>query len=159
MSVAAISKALQARLRQVLIDAPTAAGQPALAETVYSAREYDAVAENNMLCPSVAVIYSGYTPIQRPGQAANQANRQQVGFQFLVVLNVSSAYDTATAEGIQDEVSPLFDAVLKALLGFRPLQGFLPMTLDPAPGAAVSSAGFGYYPIAFTTAASYVGTP
>ncbi len=43
--------------------------QPALAETVYSAREYDAVAENNMLCPSVAVIYSGYTPIQRPGQA------------------------------------------------------------------------------------------
>lgn len=159
MSVAAISKALQARLQQVLIDGPAAAGQPKLAEAIYSAREYEAVPENNMICPSVAVIYSGYTPIQTPGQSATQAAHQQVGFQFLVVLNVSSAADTFTAEGVQDEVSPLFDAVLQALLGFRPLKGFLPLKLDPAPGAAVSSAGFGYYPIMFTTAASYRGTP
>lgn len=159
MSVAAISKSLQDRLRQVLIDDRVSAGQLPLAEVVYSAREYEAVAENVMVCPSVAVIYSGYTPIQTPGQAANQATHQQVGFQFMVVLNVSSAADTATAEGVQDEVSPLFDAALQALLGFRPLKGFLPLKLDPAPGAALSSAGFGYYPIAFTTAAAYRGTP
>lgn len=159
MSVAAISLAIQARLQKLLIDDPKAAGNLPLAETIYSAREYEAVPENNMLCPSVAVIYSGYTPIQTPGQAVNTSAIQQVGFQFMVVLNVASAADTATADGVQDEVSPLFDAVLKGLLGFRPLPGFLRLKLDPAPGAALSSAGFGYYPLAFTTAASYSGTP
>lgn len=159
MSVAAISKAIQDRLQARLIDEPKTAGIVPLAEAIYSGREYAAVPESNMVCPSVAVIYSGYTPVQTPGQATNTAARQQVSFQFIVVLNVSSAADTATAEGIQDEVSPMFDAALKALLGFRPLQGFLPLKLDPAPGAAVSSAGFGYYPLAFSTAAHYAGTP
>lgn len=159
MSVAAISKAIQDRLQKVLIDDAKAAGTLPLAEVIYSAREYEAVPENNMLCPSVAVIYSGYTPIQTPGQAANTSSTQQVGFQFMVVLNVSSAADTATADGVQDEVSPLFDAVLQGLLGFRPIPKFLPLKLDPAPGAALSTAGFGYYPLAFTTAATYRGTP
>lgn len=157
MSVAAISKAIQARLQKMLIDDPKAAGNLPLAETIYSAREYEAVAENNMLCPSVAVIYSGYTPIQTPGQAANTSSIQEVGMQFMVVLNVASAADTATADGVQDEVSPLFDAAMEALLGFRPVPKFKPLKLDPAPGAALSSAGFGYYPLAFTTAATYRG--
>lgn len=157
MSVAAISRAIQARLQKMLIDDPKAAGILPLAEAIYSAREYEAIQENNMLCPSVAVIYSGYTPIQTPGQTTNTSSIQQVGMQFMIVLNVSSAADTATADGVQDEVSPLFDAAMEALLGFRPTPKFLPMKLDPAPGAALSSAGFGYYPLAFTTAATYRG--
>lgn len=159
MSVAAISQAIQARLQKVLIDDRQAAGTTPLAEVIYSAREYAAVAENVMVTPSVAVIYSGYTPTQTPGQANNMAGIQEVAFQFMVVLNVSSAADTYTADGVEDEVSPLFDAAMEALLGFRPLAKFKPLKLDPAPGAALSSAGFGFYPIAFTTAATFRGTP
>jgi len=155
MSVSAISKAIQARLTQGLI---TDQVTP-LVDMIYSQRDYLAVPENNMVCPSIAVVYSGYTPTQTPGQAANTAMNQEVSFQFLIVLNISNAGDTATGEGVEDEVSPLFDACMELLLGFRPAAGFKPLKLDPAPGAAVSDAGFGYYPLAFTTARAYRGKP
>lgn len=159
MSVQAISESIQARLRQHLIADRVAAGQPALVEMVYSHRDYAAVPEDVMVFPSAAVVYAGYTPLQTPGNVASTAGIQQLGFQFLVVINVSNAGDTGTGEGVQDEVSPLFDACLDALLGFRPIPKFTPLKLDPAPGAAVSDAGFGYYPLAFTTAATYRGNP
>lgn len=155
MSVSVISKAIQERLRKGLI---TDLAIP-LVEMVYSQRDYVAVPENNMVCPSIAVIYSGYTPVQTPGQAVVTAMNQQVAYQFLIVLNISNAGDTSTGEGVEDEVSPLFDACLELLLGFRPAPNFLPLKLDPAPGAAVSDAGFGYYPISFTTARAYRGKP
>ncbi len=159
MSIEAISKAIQDRLTQQLITDRQAAGLPPLLETVYGHTDYAAVPEENIVCPSAAVVYSGYTPQQTPGNAANMAHVQLVAFSWLVVLNVSNAGDTGTGEGVQDEVSPLFDACMQALLGFRPVPGFTPLKLDPAPGAAVSDAGFGYYPLAFTTAATYRGKP
>lgn len=157
MSVQVISVAIRQRLTQRLVTDREAAGLPRLALEVYSHRDYALLPEDGLICPSVAVVYGGYSPIQTPGQTIKTAAIQQIGFQFLTVINVSSAADTHTGEGVQEEVSPLFDACLEALLGFVPAKGFSGLKLDPAPGAAVTEAGFGYYPLAFTTAATYRG--
>lgn len=159
MSVNTLSLAIQDRLRKFLVTDRVSAGQLPLVELVYGHQDYAAMPESNMVCPSVAVIYSGYTPQATPGNVTNTAHIQLVGYSFVICINVSHAGDTGTGEGVQEEVSPLFDACMEALLGFKPGKPFTPLKLDPAPGAAVSEAGFGYYPLAFTTARTYRGNP
>lgn len=153
-----ISAAMVKRLSDRLIADRVAAGQVALVEAVYSQTEYVAVPESQMVTPSLAVVYSGYTPDGTPGTSKKVAHIQRVGFSFLVVINVASAFNSNEADGVNEEVSPVFNAVLEALLGFRPGKGIEPMSLEPAPGSAFD-AGFMYYPVSFTTAATYVGTP
>lgn len=158
MSVTAIEAALVARLEALLKVAPVA-GQAAPAGKVlhvYAQADYTTVTEQAMVTPSLAVIYTGYTPgASLPGNHGVQ----QVGFGWLVVVNVRNARDAASGQGVRDDASPIFDAVLEALLGFRPTPKHSPLQLEPAPGAALTDAGFGYYPLQFTTTATYRGTP
>lgn len=154
-----VANAMVARLQQQLIAARVDAGGDALVEAVYTQAEYTAIPETSMVTPSLAVIYNGYTPRATPGNNGTVPNVALVGLSFLVVINVASALSTNEADGLHDAVSPVFDAVLHALLGFRPAKGMACMSLEPAPGAAVSDAGFGYYPMSFSTAATYRGNP
>lgn len=149
MSVVAVEAAIVARLKAQMLDIAVP-----LLKAVYAEQEYAALPERTMVTPSAAVIYQGYTPTQniKPGGI------QEIRFEYLVVLNVRSAKSTDTGQGVRDEASPLIDAALAALLGFRPIAKFQPLKLEPAPGAALSDAGFGYYPLAFSTLATYRGT-
>lgn len=147
MSVEAISDALVARAVARLKDT-------GLVRQVYAQADYAAIPEANLVTPSVAVIYTGYTP--GPAKAAPNVVDVQLG--WLLVINVRNARDTAGGAGVREAVSPIFDACLAAFLGFRPLPGFRPLELAPAPGAALTDAGAGYYPLAFTTTATYRGT-
>lgn len=150
MSITLIEAALVDRLRTRLVD------DAHLVEVVYAHQEYADVPEAVMVTPSLAVIYNGYSP----GTAADQAGLiQSIEFDWLVVVNVASAQQSDRGDGVRLVASPIIDAVFAALLGFRPLPKFRPMKLAPAPGAAVTDAGFGYYPLAFTTTATYRGTP
>lgn len=154
MSVKALEDALVARLKARLVDAPELSA-PLVLE-VYGHQDYADVPEVNMVTPSIAVVYTGYTPGDR---ADKSGTIQSIAFGWTIVVNVASAQQSARGDGVRDEASPIFDAVLAALLGWRPLKGFQPLLLEPAPGAAVSDAGFGYYPLAFSTTATYRGTP
>ena len=149
MSITAIESAMVERLRLLL-------KTPAIVREVYTQSEYTTVAEQSMVTPSVAVIYTGYTPAARQ---ANNPQIQEISWGWMVVVNVRNARDTGTGAGVRNEASPIIDATIKAMLGFRPLQGFSPLSLEPAPGAALTDAGFGYYPFAFSTKATYRGTP
>lgn len=146
--------ALVARLTSRLVTNPDLAKPLAL--EVYGHQDYADVAEVNMVTPSIAVVYAGYTPGDRGDQAGSI---QSIAFGWTIVINVASAEQSARGDGVRDEVSPIFDAVLEALLGWRPLPRFQPLKLEAAPGAAVSDAGFGYYPVAFSTTATYRGNP
>ena len=151
MSVTAIEAALVARLTAKLGTGPSK-----LVEVVYGHQDYADVPEVNMVTPSLAVVYTGYVP----GTKADQAGViQSIAFGWTIVVNVASAEQSARGDGVRAEASPIFDAVLEALLGWRPLPKFQPLKLEPAPGAAVSDAGFGYYPLAFSTTATYRGNP
>lgn len=151
MSVTAIEAALVDRLVAKL-----ATGPDALVKVVYGHQDYADVPEVNMVTPSLAVIYTGYVP----GPKGDQAGAvQSIAFGWTIVVNVSSAQQSARGDGVRAEASPIFDAVLEALLGWRPIKKFQPLKLEPAPGAAVSDHGFGYYPLAFSTTATYRGNP
>lgn len=149
MSITAIEDALVSRLTARI---KTELG---LVEEVYGDQDYANVPESAMVCPSLAVIYTGITPVASIDKAPHI---QRISFGWLISINVASAEQSNTGAGIRAEVSPIVDAVLEALLGFRVLPKFEPLKLEPAPGAAVSDAGFGYYPLAFSTAATYRGT-
>jgi len=149
VSVTVIESALVARLVAQL-------KVPGLVREVYAQVDYERVTEQAMVTPSVAVIYSGYYLGDKVGTAGVI---REVGFNWLVVVNVRNARSTATGQGVRDEASPIFDAVLEALLGFRPSPKHKPLQLEPAPGAALNDAGFGYYPLAFSTLATYRGNP
>lgn len=151
MSVQAIEAALVARLGAKL----KAAGHVAY---VYSAGEYATVEEGSQLTPAAAVIYNGYEVGDEVGQGIQQA----VDLQFLVVLVTRSAVDFANGGGAADDVSPIFDALLAAVMGWRPTlpDGVFPspFRLAAAPGATVSQQGFAYWPVAFTIRRTYRGS-
>lgn len=146
MSITALEAAIVARLEALLGDA---------VRKVYKQADYAAIPETSMVTPSVAVIYNGYTP----GGAIRPGAIQSVEFGWLAVVNVRNARDSATGQGARDDASPLIDAVFEALLGWKPLPKFQALKLEPAPGAAVSDAGYGYFPLAFSTTGTYRGNP
>lgn len=152
MSVQALESALVARLKDKL-------QAPGHVLHVYTAGEYAQTEERSQLTPAAAVIYNGYTPGDEVGQGVQQA----VAFEFLVVLITRSGVDFTQGGGAADDVSPIFDALLPAVIGWRPPiqgQGFpSPFRLAPAPGSAVSEQGFAYWPAAFTIRRTYRGTP
>lgn len=149
MSITAVEAALVDRLTAVVKT------ERELVQMVYAHQDYADVAEVNMVTPSLAVIYNGYTPGGQPGDKPVPV--QSIALGFIVVVNVASALQTDRGDGVRLEASPIIDAVLEALLGWRPIPKFQPLKLEPAPGAAVSDAGFGYYPLAFSTTATYRG--
>lgn len=151
MSVQAIEAALVARLVAKLKDAD-------LVQTVYTTGEYALVREDSQLHPAAAVVYNGYEVGDEVGQGIQQA----VDLKFLVILVTRSAVDFAHGGGAADDVSPIFDALLPAVIGWRPTlpDGAFtsPFRLEAAPGAPVSDQGFAYWPVAFTIRRTYRGT-
>lgn len=151
MSVQRIEEELAKRLTEKLKDA-------GLVSTVYTAGEFAQVEEQSQVHPAAAVIYNGYRPGDEVGQGAIQA----VEFEFLVVLVTRNVEDFANGGGARDDVSPIFDALLSAVIGWRPpIEGTgFPSTfkLAQASGAQTSAAGFAYWPVAFTIRRNYRGS-
>lgn len=151
MSAQAIEAALADRLAERL--------KPDLVSYVYTAGEFARAPEDSQFHPALAVIYNGYTPGDTVGQGVQQA----VELEFLVVVITRSAVDFNHGGGAAEDASPLFDAVVQAVIGWRPKLGGSvfpsPFQLAPAPGAAVSEGGFSYWPLAFTIRRTYRGTP
>lgn len=126
---------------------------------VYTTAEYGDLEERSQVTPSAAVIYQGYAPVSTPG-AVYGARVQQVEKTYYVVVAVRSALNTSTSEGARAASAPIVEAVMAALVGWRPpnLPDEGPLQLAPAPGAAFTDAGYAYYPIAFTNRRTYRGT-
>lgn len=146
MTIKAVESAIVSRLQSKL-----GAG----VRKVYTAAEVAQVEERSQVAPSVAVIYNGMTPTQEVGGGLVQ----EVALQFLAVVTVRNARGSGTQEGAREDAAELVDAVLEALLGFRPLTNCGPLKLEQAPGAGFTDAGFAYYPLAFEIRRSYRGTP
>lgn len=153
MSWAELEEAMVARLQDRL---------GAMVKRVFTTAEYADVEEESQLTPSVAVIYQGYAPVTTPGATnAGYAGRvQAIEKTYYVVVAVRNALNSRTKQGAREASAPIVQAVMSALLGWRPtnLPDEGPLQLAPAPGAAFTDAGFAYYPIAFTNRRTYRGT-
>lgn len=131
----------------------------ATVKRVFTTSEYADVDEQSQDTPNVAVIYQGYAPVSTPGGMYG-AKVQQIEKTFYVVVAVRSALNTRTRKGAREASAPIVQAVMDALIGWRPsaLPHEGPLQLAPAPGAAFTDAGFAYYPIAFTNRRTHRGS-
>lgn len=143
-----IEAAMVQRLKERVLDA-------GLVRFVYDTREYGAVEEESQLVPALAVIYNGYRPAEVVGHGAVQA----VEIEYLVVAIARSSSQALRASGAKDAASEIFDATVKALIGWKPLAGAHRLMLAGAPGAGYTDAGYTYLPIGFTTRITYTPQP
>lgn len=127
---------IEARLKAVL---PTGVH-------VLTAADLAGVEERQQVTPAVHVIYRGYRPTQDQGQGRIQEIEQT----WWTVVAVRSVRDIKSGAGSREEAGPIVDATLEALMGWRPLDGFLPLKLAPATAPAYR-AGFAYHPLGWTT--------
>ena len=121
---------------------------------VVSARDLAGVKEAAQNTPSVQIYHRGYRPLDE--QAAGALQRvEQTWLAVVVVRNAAGQKDgTATRADASDHC----DAVLTALLGWKPDKSYSALRLaSGAPPPAWSPGGFGYYPLAFTTNFSMKG--
>lgn len=142
MTVQAIEDAIVARLTEKVGD---------LVDRIYTAAEAAQVEEQLQLTPSLAVVYNGYRPA---GDVAGGIV-QGVAFSFLVIVSVRNAKQAGRHKGAREDAAPILDAVMGALINFRPMEGGSILKLSDAPGATFSDAGFAYYPLAFEMTRTY----
>jgi hypothetical protein len=128
---------------------------PGIVKAVYDTKAYGAVEEESQLAPAVAVIYNGYRADDEVGQGTVQA----VELNYLVVVVARSSKQTLRATGAKESASEVFDAAVKALIGWQPGKGVRRLRLADADGAGYSDAGFTYLPIGFNTRITYTPQP
>jgi hypothetical protein len=121
---------------------------------VLSASDLAGVKEAGQQTPSVQIYHRGYRPVEF--QAAGAIQRvEQTWLAVVVVRNAAGQKDGAATRGAASEHC---DAVLKALLGWKPSKTYSALQLaSGAPPPAWSPGGFGYYPLAFSTSFSIKG--
>lgn len=136
MSFLALEPALVARLTERL---------PATVR-VLTAADLASVAEGSQPTPAVHVVLRGYTVAEsRPdGRAA------RLRIPLLMVVAVRNAQAVRTGSGARESADPIIDAVMGALMGFKPSMVSAPLALTDAPTGGFS-AGFSYTPISFST--------
>jgi hypothetical protein len=125
---------------------------PALA-SVRQATGRAAVDESVLAAPAALVIYDG----DRLGDEAGQGQAQIVHQRWLVVLAVRHAAQGDGGAASAALAGPLLSALLAALQGWAPTPAHrsLIRTDAPRPG---HSPGFVYYPLAFESAVSTLGS-
>lgn len=110
---------------------------------VLSAADLAGVQESEQITPALHVILQGYRPTREQGSGLIQEIEQT----WLVVAAVRNVRGIPDA---REDAGPILDAVLRALLGWRPDAGWTPFQLAAAPRPGFSR-GFLYFPLAFTT--------
>lgn len=113
---------------------------------VLSAADLVGVSENAQATPAVHVIYDGYRPTQVTGNGRKQETEQT----WLTVIAVRNVRDTRAATATREDAGPIMLDCLKALQGWKLSDEHSSLELAGAPKAGYS-AGFGYFPLAFTT--------
>jgi len=107
-----------------------------------------AMQESGQPTPAAHVIYQGDT--LPSGNNAGQGSAQMVAQTWMVVVAVRTARDTRGGSDAREEAGPLITGVIRALSGWMPGPGFIPMRRVNAPKPGFN-AGFGYFPLAFET--------
>lgn len=109
---------------------------------VFTADELSSIAEKQQVTPAVHVVYGGYSPTREVGNGAIQ----EVETRWTLVVAVR----TARSHSNMEKASPIIDAVISAVAGWKPGNQRAHLKLSAAPAAA-HTPGFSYYPIQFTT--------
>lgn len=120
---------------------------------VLTATDLAGVEERAQVTPALHLVYRGHRPTQELGQGKIQEIEQT----WWTVVAVRSVRDIQGGSGSREQAGPIIDALVQALAGWRPAPDLasLKLAASPAPGYR---AGFGYYPLAWTTRLHMRGT-
>ncbi|MBF0193483.1 MAG: hypothetical protein HQL71_02955 [Magnetococcales bacterium] len=94
--------------------------------------------------PALFLIYDGQEPFMAAGK------EQVVDQQWLLVIVVRCARQTAAGAYERLEAGPLINTIATALIGWQPNNDFGPLALTTAPGPVYNN-GYGYYQVRFST--------
>lgn len=114
---------------------------------VLTAGDAAMIEERSQLAPALYVVLDGYAPVQEVARGSVQ----QVEQQWVVYATVRNAARAATGQGVRDDAAIMVDLVLKALCGWKPHADFGPLFMGSDKGPEYTDAGYGYFPIRFTT--------
>lgn len=114
---------------------------------VFTAADSANVEERSQLAPAFYVVLDSYAPTQEVGRGSVQ----QIEQQWVIYVVVRNAAKHASSQGVRDDADAMTDLVEKALCGWRPSLDFSPLMMGSDTGPIYSDAGFGYFPIRFST--------
>lgn len=130
---------------QAKVDAATWSGMTK--PRIFTASDAAQIEEKSQVVPALYIRLDGYDPVQETGGGAIT----HFELTWTVFAAVRSAKSVSTGAGVREDAGVLLDLVLAALLGWTPAPGYSSMKAAPAGGPNYSEAGFGYFPLVFTT--------
>lgn len=113
---------------------------------IMSAADLVGVSAQAQITPAIHILYDGYSIADEIADGAITMIEQR----WLVVVAVRNVRDNASGQATREDAGPLLSLVLSALLGWRPSTEHSALKLGVAP-APVYDAGFGYFPLTFST--------
>lgn len=131
------------RLRQA-----TQQGEDRWAREVGTRGDMARVAEEQQNAPCLYTVYDGFSVRSADEYTCTLLHR------FLAVVVVKNAAAQREAEPINQAAGPKMKSVLQALHGFRP-PGCSTRLVPVTPPRPYHSAGFGYFPLAFTVESNH----
>ncbi len=114
---------------------------------VLTAADSEGVEERSQLAPAFFVVLDSYAPVEQVARGRVQLV-EQAWVIFVVVRNASR---TASAGGVRDDAKAMIDLVTSALCGWEGHPDFSPLYMGRDTGPIYSDAGYGYFPLRFTT--------
>lgn len=117
---------------------------------VLTAADLAGIKQSQQVTPAAHVVYAGFEVPAGQGQQDAEGGSQVILVRWMVVVAVRNARTQVTGAAAREDAGPLMGAVIEALKGWAPAEGFAPLVMRPAPPAAYD-AGFADFPILFTT--------
>lgn len=105
------------------------------------------VEERSQFAPAYYVVFDNYEPVQE----VNRGIVQQIAQHWVIFVVVRNAKKHASAQGVRDDGAVMADLALSALLGWKGHADFSPLYMAADTGPVYSDAGYGYFPLRFTT--------
>ncbi len=114
---------------------------------VIVAADLAGVEERAQMAPALFVVFDNYNPAQE----VNRGRVQQVEQHWVIFVVTRNARGQHSGQGVRDDARPLLDLVTRALCGWEPHPDFGALYMGADTGPIYSEAGFGYFPLRFTT--------
>ena len=113
---------------------------------VLSTTDLQGVSEKGQVTPAVHVIYGGFSPAGKAGNPDVMKIKQS----WMIIVTVRNVSSTNEAAAVNQEAGPHIMNVIQSLQGHKLSVDHSDLELQ-SPPAPLIRAGFGYYPILFTT--------
>lgn len=121
---------------------------------VFPAADLANVRDKSQSAASVFVAYNGIIEVD---DQANAPHVAKLTTEFIIWIVSRSASRHGSQQGTREAADPLVEAVIAALMGWRPSPQVERLRLGQAPGEVYAD-GFGYFPLTFTCRRQVRGT-